>query len=343
MSRRAAQVSNSTRHHGNRSVDVKRKPEHGPRRWPRLQQPGSRPCSRPHPEPPNQRRKMFPAKPPHPLASPASAKPEAHAASRSCANASANHRAAASAISLCARAVLALVSALGFVASAAAREPAELGILRVPSLSAKGCAAIPYEPVPVYGEPGGLRIGQLVLDHPEYARKSTETCAFRPQVRLQAEGRGDLQQVAVQALGEGETGIAVYRSTQHSGQTWIAGQTGTRSFWAPVNQGRRYLSLETELVHGLADLPETCDSLGRCQLTPTRVRQLARTAGEERSGTCQPHAYDIKAVVSLPDGRKAYVAHLAQDLRVKYESRLPAEVRVPTYDGRDRWTGFYCP
>ncbi len=229
---------------------------------------------------------------------------------------------------------------LGFAAPSRA-EDMPLGGLRVPTLFAAECMAIPFEPADVFDAPGGLRIGQLVLDHPEYARKTTSTCSFRPVAYLRAEGRGSLVDIRRMEVGYEEPSLAVFKVSQHMGVFWVQGRTPTGSFWVPVTSGRQYLSLERDLVQGLALLSESCDNEGRCQPLPESTVKLAQKAGEQRQDTCYGNAYDIVTSVTLPDGRRAYEVQLAEALEPKYGKSLPLKALVPTRDYRGRWTGFF--
>ncbi len=205
------------------------------------------------------------------------------------------------------------------------------------------CLAIPYEPVEVFDSPSGLRIGHLVLDHPEYARKSVADCVFRPTARLRPEGTHNQLPVYLQHLGPQEPSLAVFKVEDVNGQLWVQGRTQLGQFWLSVNGGRQFLSLERDLKQGLAALTETCDEVGRCLPTSVSTQRLAEAAGLERQDSCFANAYDIEAITRLPDGRLAYEVHLAPQLSAKYADKLPATARVPTRDYRGRWTGFFDP
>lgn len=235
------------------------------------------------------------------------------------------------------------------VPSSWALEPAVLGGLSLPTLYAPACRAVPYAAVTIYQSPGGLRIGKLVLDHPEYARETRASCSFMPRVMLQPEGLNN--QLAVESIEVGyETpAMAVYETRRNGDRTWYRGQAENGSFWVPSNgepYPTRYRSYERHLAMGVVLLSERCDELGRCQPTPPALQELAEQAGAERRDSCYGNAYEFsgaveEALVSLPQGRRAYRVRLASELAVKYTGKLPAELLVPTYDYRGRWTGFF--
>lgn len=234
--------------------------------------------------------------------------------------------------------------ALGLALSVSAGELQGGGVLggvRLPTLFAAECQAIPYAPVDVFDAPEGLRIGQLVLDHPEYARKTTTACSFRPAARLKPEGLGNLLPVQVGEVGYEEPALVAYQVQTRNNQLWVQGHSNTGAFWLPVQRGAQYVSLEQDLVQGLARFSETCDQWGRCTPVADNVQRLAAHAGEERADSCYGNAYDIEGVVTLPDGRRAYRVRLAETLEPKYADKLPLQALVPTYDYQRRWTGFF--
>lgn len=226
---------------------------------------------------------------------------------------------------------------------AAMAQPAAgvVGGLRAPSLFAPECMAIPYSAVEVYDSPEGLRIGHLVLDHPEYARKNQGTCSFRPVAHFRPEGRSNLMEVQLIEVGYEEAALAVFKLQPLSTRLWVQGRTQLGQFWVPVEQGRQYLSLERDLKQGLASLSESCDEMGRCTPVNSTLQKLARRAGEERQDSCYGNAYEIEGIVTLPGGRAAYKVRLAESLEPKYEGKLPATALVPTYDFQGKWTGFF--
>lgn len=240
-------------------------------------------------------------------------------------------------------ALLAAVLGVLFTGPALAqpRQPAELGGLRMPTHFAPECMAIRYSPVAVYESPGGLRIGKLVLDHPEYALKTLKSCSFRPKAQLEPEGSMNLQDVNVIEVGYEEPALAVYETRTHLGVLWVRGRTRMNTFWLPVAAGREYLSYERELVQGLESLSEMCEEPEGCKPVSDLKRKLAERAGAERADSCYGNAYDIEELVQTPSGRWAYRVRLAESLIPKYGGKLPQEAIVPTYDYRGRWTGFF--
>lgn len=226
---------------------------------------------------------------------------------------------------------------------ALAREPADLGGISIPSLSSPGCQAIPYRALPVYHRPAGRLAGQLVLDHPEWADTSAESCDRRPSIQLDMDGHAAIPLLTREIAYE-HTVPAVFARQAHAGVWWyqIRDEQG-REAWlpAPSSSPWRYLSLEADLVQGLARLPETCTQQGRCTPTTAKLQALVEQAGGERPG-CGGNAYDMVGPVAvLPDGRRAYRVRLAPELMAAWGRRLPNHALVPTYDRQDRWTGQF--
>lgn len=234
------------------------------------------------------------------------------------------------------------------ILSAAATEPQILGGLSLPTLYAPECQAVPYEAITAYQAPGGLRLGKLVLDHPEYARESRSSCSFRPRVHLQPEGLNNLLPVVSIAVGYETPAMAVLETRRIGSVSWYRGQAENSSFWVrdePEPSATLYRSYERHLVFGVALVSERCDEHGRCQPTTQSLQELAAQAGAERQDSCYGNAYDFvdsaEPLVTLPQGRKAYKVRLAPALAVKYGGKLPAELLVPTYDYHGQWTGFF--
>jgi hypothetical protein len=239
-----------------------------------------------------------------------------------------------------------LLQALGLAflmgsTSAYATTDRGVGGLRIPGLFAPACQAIEYEPASVYDAPGGLRIGALVLDHPEYARESSAACVGSPVVGLQAEGRNSLVEVFQTAVGPDEPGLTVYQTTNFSGVTWVQGRTTTGAFWLPVSRARQYLSLERDLVQGLARFSEICENKNRCQPTSETFMRSVQAAGEERPNARFNNAYNIISRVTLSDGRGAYQVQLDRSLVPKFGKQLPLEALVPAVDYRGEVTGAF--
>ena len=240
---------------------------------------------------------------------------------------------------------VALLAAVG--AQVQARTPDEVGLLELPTLLGVPCMRIPYEPVAVYAEPAGLRIGQLVLDHPEWVSKtlkvSPEKCTARATLQLQGEGLGALEPAKVLDATATTQALAVYETRSYRNQLWVQGRTRGVRFWLPVTPALEYKDLVVQLVQGVALFSETCDPLGRCQPAPDDIRRQVDKAAQERIGECVPYAYEVEQMVTLPGGRKAYQVRLSEELTPKHGTRLPKEALVPTYDYQGRWTGFFNP
>jgi hypothetical protein len=231
----------------------------------------------------------------------------------------------------------------GLPGLALARDPADLGGLAIPSLSSPGCQAIPYQAVAVYQRPAGQVIGQLVLDHPEWASTSSASCDVRPVMELALQGRARVPLLTREIANEHAV-PAVFAVAMHDHVPWyqLRDEQG-QSAWVPQadRQPWHFFSLEADLVQGLARLPETCTAQGRCSPTPDALQAMVEQAGAARPG-CAANAYDIVGrVVVLPGGRHAYRVRLAPELSAAWGQRLPSQALVPTHDRQQRWTGFF--
>lgn len=216
-----------------------------------------------------------------------------------------------------------------------------LGVARLPTLFAKGCAGIAYEPVSVYDSPGGLRIGKLALDHPEYVLKPSQKCSFSAEVVFSSEGGSRQEGVQAFDLGQAEKGLSVYSTQTYQKVLWVQGNTRFGRFWLPIEKGAQYQSLSQDLNQGLALLTETCDDSGQCTPVPAAVQRLAERAGLERADACRGNAYDVENIVTMPTGRAAYRVFLAETLAPKYQGKLPVTALVPVSDYKGNWTGLY--
>lgn len=229
--------------------------------------------------------------------------------------------------------------------AASAREPADLGGLSIPSLSSPDCQAIAYQPVAAYDAPAGRRTGQLLLDPVPWARQADTPCEHRPQIQLAIAGQPTAALLTREIANEYAV-PAVFARRTHSGTVWYQLRDDrARQVWvpAPAAQHVRYVSLESDLVQGLATMPETCTPQGHCTPSPSSLQALVAQAGAARPG-CYGNAYDIVGPpVLLPGGRRAYRVSLAPELLAAWGRRLPRRALVPTYDQQVRWTGFFYP
>lgn len=225
--------------------------------------------------------------------------------------------------------------------SAYAKEPEQIGALRIPSLFSPACEAIVYQPVAVFDAPGGISLGRLVLDHPEYAIEPQSSCSFRPRVFFQPTGQKSLLEAKTMEVGYEEPALLVLEVREYRGALWVQGALQSSRFWLPAPRASQLMTLEKELVHGLGGLPETCTSAGLCTPVSVTLQRLAQLAGEERADSCHGNAYDVTGFRVLPSGRKVYEVQLAQSLAVKYAGKLPKNTLVPVRDLSDRWTGIF--
>jgi hypothetical protein len=224
-----------------------------------------------------------------------------------------------------------------------ARAPLEMGLARLPSLSTPQCEAIPYEPLPVFNTPGGVRIGLLVLDNPDYAKATSKDCLYRPRVFFQPEGLNRVQPVKGWMREDNGWDASVFEDVYSFGSIWLRLQSAHLAIWIRKPSNARYQSLELNLVQGFDTIPELCGTDGVCLPTTKAFGKLVHTAGDERRSSCTGSAYEVVGTLQLPDGRRAYKGVLADELLPKYSGKLPIEVVVPTYDRLDRWTGLFIP
>jgi hypothetical protein len=223
------------------------------------------------------------------------------------------------------------------------RIPADLGGLAIPSLSRPGCQAIAYQAVPAYNRPSGQVVGQLVLNHPELASSGADACDARPVIQLLEPGQAPAALLTREIAYEHAVPAVFAQQAQgtkrwyqvrdeQGRQAWLAEPTGT--LW-------RCLSLESDLVQGLARLPETCTPQGHCTAAPSALQAAAEQAGATRPG-CFGNAYDIIGPVITPPGsRRVYRVALAPELVSEWGTRLPRQALVPTCDAQQVWTGFF--
>lgn len=221
------------------------------------------------------------------------------------------------------------------------------GLLRLATLFSPECMAIPYEPVPVYDEAGGVRIGYLMLDKPELAKETQASCTYRPKVFFQADGQTTRWPVMIGEVSYEEPALAIFKRRELNGEAWYQGSLERTKFWVNSNTapGARYSDYAKDLVQGVIRIAETCDQLGRCQPTTQAFQKLADRAGAERQETCYGNAYEFvgatPTIVTLENGRKAYRVTLATELVGMYGDRLPKTLTVPVVDYSGKWSGFF--
>lgn len=220
------------------------------------------------------------------------------------------------------------------------------GLAFLPSLLAPACAPVPYEPLPVYDFPGGVRSGQLVLDRPEWAqpspREPNEPCLQSPQLQVQLEGQNSLVPAPVLKVRDEPT--LVVQEVQSGPQgIWLKFESNKRRFWLPLARGVMFKSLERDLVQGLGMFNEVCDTLGECRPTSTAQRRLADDAALTRSPNCPLPAYLVEGVATLPTGRRAYQVRLAPELWPQFAHQLPVQALVPVRGFDGQWSGMFNP
>lgn len=213
-----------------------------------------------------------------------------------------------------------------------------LGYVELPTLNPAGCELNAYAPVSVYDSPNGVRIGKLVLDHPEYLTGGASPCAFQPVLYFNPEGSNRLLDVYVTTFPGKSDRLTAFSVDIRGSATWVQGKTQYTKFWLSVPTSK-YFSFSDDLAVGVSNLTETCDGLGRCSPTTLSVRQLVLKASDDRGDKCKPFAYDITEVVRLPSGPKAYRIELAAKLLPKYGARLPRYALIRQKDHEGSLTG----
>lgn len=220
------------------------------------------------------------------------------------------------------------------------------GLAYLPSLLAPACAPVPYEPLPVYDFPGGVRSGQLVLDKPEWAkparREPNEPCLQAPQLHVQLEGQKSLVPAPVLKVRDEPTLVVQEVQTGPEG-VWLKFESNKKRFWLPLARGVLFKSLERDLVQGLGLLNEVCDSLGECRPTTPAQRRLADDAALTRSPNCPLPAYLVEGVTQLPTGRRVYQVRMAPELWPQFAHQLPVQALVPVRGFDGQWSGMFNP
>lgn len=220
------------------------------------------------------------------------------------------------------------------------------GLAYLPSLLAPACAPVPYEPLPVYDFPGGVRSGQLVLDKPEWAkpapREPNEPCLQAPQLHVQLEGQKSLVPAPVLKVRDEPTLVVQEVQTGPEG-VWLKFESNKKRFWLPLARGVLFKSLERDLVQGLGLLNEVCDSLGECRPTSPAQRRLADDAALTRSPNCPLPAYLVEGITQLPTGRRVYQVRLAPELWPQFAHQLPVQALVPVRGFDGQWSGMFNP
>jgi len=234
-------------------------------------------------------------------------------------------------------------------AAAAAQETLPAGVAHLPSLLAAPCSGLAiYEPLAVYDFAGGVRIGSLVLDRPDWATQPKKPDAgvqnCLQDVKLQVQLQGKESGLDAPVLSLSTEPVLLVSKTQVSANTlWLMFQAGPRRFWLPQRQGVQFRSLERDLVQGLGAVLETCSEMGECRPTDIALRRLVDEAALLQSPNCPLPAYEVTAHRQLPSGRWVYEAELAPALQGRYAGRLPLSVRVPVRDSAGQWSGFFNP
>lgn len=234
---------------------------------------------------------------------------------------------------------------------AQARDPDLVGLLALRTLYPVSCHLADYQSVPVYDSPGGLRVGQLVLDHPEYAQADPPNCGFQPRVMLQPEGLQTLRPVQSAQLNATQQALVVLAVQHSAGADWYLAKAGFSQVWLSsedLGKTQSYFDLISALTTGIAKPTETCTPDGQCQPLSEQRLQVVEKAGEDRPDSCYKNAYDLDTsqgtfLTRLPGGRLVYRAKLALSLVPKYQGKLPDKLLVPVYDDTGKWTGFHAP
>jgi len=224
--------------------------------------------------------------------------------------------------------------------SLAQSEPVALGGATVSSLMTPECQAIKYEPVPVYQNINGKRLGTLKLDKPKLAATDQSSCEERPSVVLHLKSKVAPIPADVLEVGYGESALAVFKSRVVEGTLWVRGKAGSHRYWMPITPAAKYQSFDEDLVQGVEVFEEVCTQPGECMAAPASFRTKVEEVGKLREDTCYNNAYELLAKQRGTDGRLYYQLELAESLRTQ-ELKLPAQVWVPAWTKSKRWTGFF--
>lgn len=231
---------------------------------------------------------------------------------------------------------------MGICLQSHARSPEELGILLVPGLTQPNCKKIVYKPEDVFNSPAGIKIGSIILDKPQLANKDLDTCVNRPQIQALVEGAFVGEDIKVIEPSPGFYVIPYYDYQLIDNQRWVSvrHKKTYNKYWIRLSDSVIIKSYAQDLVQGLDALSEVCDSMAsNCKPVAFSVQRDSSKAGVQRQN-CYLNAYDIVEKNIGPDGKLYYTAVLAPEL-VETWKNLPAIVKVPAYNTRDQWTGFY--
>lgn len=219
-------------------------------------------------------------------------------------------------------------------------KPVILGGATVSSLMTAECQSINYEPVPVYQNINGKRLGTLKLDKPELARIDQSSCESRPSVFLHLKSKAAPIPADTLEVSYGESALVVVRSQVVDGTRWVRGKAGTQYYWMPVTPAVKYQSLDEDLVQGVEVFEEVCTQPGECMTAPASFRTKVEEAGNLREDTCYNNAYELMDKKRGADGRLYYHLELAGSLQGQ-ALKLPTHVWVPAWTKTKRWTGFF--
>jgi len=201
------------------------------------------------------------------------------------------------------------------------------------------CAAVPYAPIPAYAAVGGKVLGQLVLDHPEYVKETTESCSDLPLVQLQIEEY--TAPVAISEWSYETNGIGLYALApvaDDATQLWTQAKADGRAFWIklPIASVKMY----EELAYLPQDLTVVCTAPGQCAPAEADfTADLARSKGQVQS--CYDEAYTIVGRASA-NGLNYYELK-REELNGGSAAfpHLPETIYIPTRSETGQHTGYF--
>jgi len=180
-----------------------------------------------------------------------------------------------------------------------------------------------------------------VLDHPEYVKQTTESCAEIPLVMLQIEEY--YAPVAISEWGYETNGIELYALApvpDDATHIWGRARADGREVWLklPLTE----LHMYEELATLPQDLSVTCTAPGQCAVaTPEFLADIEKSKGQVMS--CYDEAYTITGRAAAEG--KNYYELTRQELTGGAEAfpHLPEKMYIPTRNAEGGHTGYFYP